>query len=602
IRNILTLEEVFVSEIVFILVFALIGGFVALKLKQPTLIGYLLGGLLLSLPVFSNLVNFDVSRSLAQVGVALLLFTTGVEFPISKLLSIKKTILVGAFLQFALFMLISTFVFSKVGFSSYEALFLSAAFSNGATIVILQMLEKNENIDRKSSDSIISWLIVQDITMVVIAVLINAFSTTPSLNTYDILEGLAKSAVFITVAILLGKGLIPKIFEAVSRFNSFEILLILSFCFCMVVTYLAEKIGLSYTLGAFLAGMMISESFVNHEIFSEVRPLRDLFSVIFYVTLGALFSPTFLFANIFKIILVLLGLLIIKFITSFFVIVFLEKQSRMAFIASIVMNQSGEFAFILSQIGLNNGWISEDFYSLNIIVTILSIFITPPMIRNSGKWYVSLREYVRRKSHKLYRLIFVRLDRITDIDQPDFINHVVICGFGRVGSYVGRALEKADIPYIVIDSNTETMDYCKQRGIKVIFGDASNIDVLEKADVERAQAIVIALPEEGATEIIASNARTLNPSIKIIARSHIPTDDQRLKIKGVTVTVEPEFEAAVSISKKLFNYFGKRGIDVTKYLKKSRRRQRSKMGNSKGKSVKPSLITSIKNGLEGQSK
>ncbi len=575
------MEKVFVREILLILFFALAGGYIALKLKQPALIGYLIGGLFLSVPLFSKYIDFDVSRNVAQIGIALLLFTTGLEFSITKLLSIKFTVIISVFVQAFLFIIFSTFIFSKLYFSNYQGLFLAAAFSNSATIVVLHIIDKSEDIDINITNNIIQWMILQDIVMVIVAAVVNTISQSGIIEIYGIVESLAKSFAFICAAILLGKSVIPFVFESVSKLKSFEILLILSFVFCMLIAYLAELIGLSYTLGAFLAGIMISESFVNHEIISEIKPLRDIFSVLFYVTLGTLLSFEFFIGNIFKISVVLIVLLILKFITTFIVILIFKKQTRTAFLLSLILNQGGEFTFILSQIGLENNWIDKEFYSINIIVSILSILLSPILIPRANDWYYKIRKYIRDKSPKLYRFIFVKLDSIVDIDQPEITNHVVICGFGRVGTYVGRALERTNIPYIVIDSDTDTVDYCKQRGIKIVFGDASNIDVLEKADIERAVALVIALPEEAACEIIASNSRALNPKIKVVARSHVPEEDRRLKVKGVTVTVEPEFEAAVSISKKILNYFGKKELDVTNYLKKSRRRKRSKIGNNK---------------------
>lgn len=581
------MEYFFVREMAIIFLIALVGGYLALRFKQPPLSGYLLGGVLISLPIFSNVVYGDISKSLAQIGIALLLFATGVEFHINKLLSIRKTIILAAILQIIVFIFLGTFIFSKFGLSRYEALFLSAAFSNSATIVVLQLVEKGDQRDVKTMDVVISWLVLQDIAMVVIAVLINAISTTSALGVYDILEALAKSVVFIGFAIVLGKGFIPRIFEAISKLNSSEILLVLTFVFCMGVAYFAEALGLSYTLGAFLAGIMISESFVNHEVFSEVRPLRDLFSVIFFVALGSLLSSSFLFGNIIKIIFIVMGLLLLKFITTFLIVFLLERQTRKAFMIGLFLVQGGEFAFILSQIGVANQWISEDFYSLIIIATILSIIVTPLIIKRSDDWYYKLKGEVQKRNRKLYRMFFDRFEGVVDVDLPELSDHVVICGYGRVGSYIGRALQKANIPFVVIDSNVETRDYCKQRGIKVIFGDASNIDVLEEGDIERASTLVIALSEEMAVEVITANARKLNSNIKIIARSHVPTDDKRLKAKGVSITVEPEFEAAVSISKKIFNYFGKSGVDVAKYLKKSRRRQRSKMVVKRDKALIP---------------
>jgi len=569
-------NQVFVKEIVFILIFAFLGGILALKLKKPAIIGYLISGTILSLPYFSKYIIIDIVRDVAQIGVALLLFTTGLEFSISKFLMIRKQIILAAISQIILFIIASSFIFSKLGFTKYEAIFLSAAFSNSATIVVLQMIEKAQSIDKKLSEMIISWMILQDISMVMIAVFISTISTGSHINVYVILESIAKSLLFICFAIILGKNIIPKIFEAVSKLHSFEILLILSFCFCMVIAYFAEVIGLSFTLGAFLAGIMISESFVNHEIFSEVKPLRDLFSIIFFVTLGVLIPISFLLPNLLKILFVLILLLIIKFLTIFTITLFFEKQTRTAFILGLILTQGGEFTFILSQIGLDKGWINEEFYSLNIIVSLISLLTAPFIITNASIWFYNLRDKIRIKSPNLYRLFFIKLDKIVDVDQPSLDKHIVICGFGRVGSYVGKALDKVNIPYIVIDSNSETVDYCKKRGIKVVFGDAVNIDILEKADVERAVALVVALPEEAATELIATNANHLNPNIKVIARSHIPAEDRKLKVRGVTITVEPEFEAAISISRKILSYFGRKDINITEFLKKSRRRHISR--------------------------
>ncbi len=578
------MDIVLIREVVLIFVFAFVGGIFARKFKQPTIIGYLLSGIVLSLPIFSGLIDFEISRNVARIGVALLLFTTGLEFPISKFLRIKSSIFLTAILQMILFLFTSILIFSRFGFSNYDAFFIAVAFSNSATIIILHMIEKNKQIDSRITDTVISWLVIQDVIMIVLTLLTSVMSESGEFNIFIFFESLAKGAIFIILSIFLGKSIIPRIFDLVSKANSMELLLILAFIFCMTLAFTAELIGLSFALGAFFAGMMISESFVNHEIFSEVRPLRDLFSVVFFVSLGTLISPAFFAGNILKITLVLIALLILKFVTSFIAAMIVERQSRSAFVTSLILNQSGEFAFILSQMGLENGWISKDFYSLNIVVAMISLIISPVVIRNSLNWFYKLREYIRRKSPKMYRFIFVKMDKIIDIDQPAVDKHVVICGYGRVGTYIGRALKKAGISFIVIDSNSDIVDFCKQRGIKVIFGDASNLHVLEKADVERAVSLVIALPEEAACEIIASNARSLNPNIKIIARSHIPSEDQRLKVKGVNVTVEPEFEAAISISKKILNYYGKNELEVTKYLKKSRRRQRSKLGERNGES------------------
>lgn len=571
------MEQPFVREIVLIFIIALVGGYFALKLRQPTFIGYLLGGFFIALPVFGDFVQFDFSRQIAQFGVALLLFATGLEFPISKLFSVKKTIVISSVLHLTLFILIAGFTLSKFQFSLTQGLFVAATFSNSGTVVILKFLESRSSFGSKLTESIVGWLILQDIAMVVIAMLISALFANGSIETANILEAGAKSVLFISIGLIFGKNVVPKIFDSVSRLNSFELLLILSLGFCLTIGYVAELFGLSYTLGAFFAGVMISESFANHEIFSEIKPIRDIFTIIFFVSLGSLISFSYVTAHLVTIILVVVGLMAAKFLLGFVIFAILEKQTRQAFMISITLAGGGEFAFILAQIGLNQGWIDKDLYSLSIIITTISLLLTPTLMSRAERWFRSVQSFLRSRNHKLYNLLFVRLDSAIDIDQPDIENHVVVCGFGRVGNYIGRALERSNIPFIVIDSNTEVIDYCKQRGIRVVFGDASNFDVLEKADVERAVAVVIALPQETDAELITSNVRKLNENVKIIARSHIPIEEDVLKVKGASITVEPEFEAAIAISKRLLTYYGKSGLDVSKFLKRSRRRQRSKL-------------------------
>ena len=567
------MELAFITEIVAVFVLAFVGGYVAVKINQPPLLGYLVSGIFLSLNVFSDVVTFETSADLAQLGVALLLFATGLEFPITKLLRIKKEVIIGSILQVAVSILISTFVLSKLSFSVYEAFFISTSFSNSATVVILKIIEKKSSENVSMFDLTVKWLILQDIIMVALAVIVNQVSESGNFDLNTILSGVVKSLIFISISIILGKTIIPKLFEYVAKINSLELLLVLSFVFCLIVAFIAQIVGISYALGAFLAGVMISESFVNHELFSQMKPIKNIFSVIFFVTVGSLISFSYLMSNILYVLLTVVLLLVIKVVVTFIIIMILEKHTRKAFSLAVILMQGGEFAFILGQIGLNNDWISNDFYSLIIIVTVISILITPFAIKRYSSWYRSIRKWIRSKNPKLYRNLFVKWDRLTDVDHPDTVDHVVICGYGRVGSYVGKALDRANIPYIVVDTDSDVIDYCKRRGIKVVFGDASNIDVLETADVERAIAIVVSLPEKSAAELITKNAKKLNNGLKIIARSHLPGEDAHLKKKGVTETVEPEFEAAISISKKLLDYYNK-SINISSFLYRSRGQKR----------------------------
>jgi len=563
------MDTVFTLEIVIIFFTAFIGGYIALKFRQNIIIGFLVSGIILAIPVFSGFIKTNISTNLASLGVALLLFATGLEFPISKLKKVKKSILLGVPIQMVLFIIFSVLFLQFFGFSKLEGLIISAGFSNSSTLILLNIFEKKTGDNNSNVEDIVSWLIVQDIVMVSISIIVSSIAQNGEINFSPILLGLLKSLVLISLAIILGHSIIPKLFEKVARKNSFELLLILSFVFCLGMAYLAEVFGVSYSLGAFLAGVMISESFVNHEIFSEIKPIKNIFLTIFFVSLGSLILYSFLWDNLFKIIGIFLAISILKILITFIIIIVFEKHTYRAFNFSLALFQSGEFAFILAQIGLVNEWISNEVYSYIIAVTILSFLLTPFIYNKSNDWYNGIRDFLRSKNMKLYRLLFIKWDKAINIDQPGISRHVIICGFGRVGNYIGRALKKSGIDFIVIDTDPEIIDFCKQRGISIVYGDASNIDVLEKADVERATSIIIALPQNSAAEIIASNARSLNSNIKIIARSHVPDERENLIKRGVNLTIEPEFEAAVAISKKLYKIYGKSIHDIIEKIKSS---------------------------------
>jgi CPA2 family monovalent cation:H+ antiporter-2 len=570
------MENIFVKEIVIILFVAFIGGYFFLKLKQPPFVGYLISGIIIALPIFSGTVRFEISQDIAQVGVALLLFAAGIEFPISKILSIKKTLLMGTALQLVIFIIIAKFVFSQIGFTPKESLFLAAAFTNSSTIVVIPLLEQRLLKGSKISDYVTGWLILQDIAIIAIAVLVGIFLGSESFTSYDILEAVAKSFLFISFSILLGKHIIPDVFDALSRLRSSELLLILSFVFCMTTAYLAEAIGLSFTLGAFLAGVMISESLVNHEVFSETKSLRNIFSAVFYVALGSLISISFVLSNLFKVIVLVFIVLILKLFIIIGIVVSLEKQMRKAFLVGILLMQSGEFAFILAQLGTSNGWVSSEIYSLTIVVTVVSLLVTPFAVIHQEEWYRKIRECIRKRSLRLYNLFFISLDSFSTQQQEDTHVSVVICGFGRVGSYIGKALERSHISFTIIDSDPDVVDYCRKKGYGAIVGDATNSDILKEAKVGHAEFLAIALPKEASVEIIAARAKDLNSRIKVIARSHNPKEDERLKIKGVDITVEPEFEAAISMSRKILALSGKSTINIVEFLKRSKRRARSR--------------------------
>jgi CPA2 family monovalent cation:H+ antiporter-2 len=356
--------------------------------------------------------------------------------------------------------------------------------------------------------------------------------------------------------IFLGRFIIPKILDLVAAVNSREILLLSVIFLCLFSAFGTYELGLSFALGAFLAGFLVSESSQNHAIFSEIRPLRDVFSIIFFVTLGTIINPSFLFFHFWQILTLAFLVIFLKFLIVSSLVLYLGYHSKTAFLVGVGLVQVGEFSFVLSKMGISQNIIPEEIYSYILSVSLLTIVLTPLFFNLAPKFYSFLKKTTSLKFPKLYLLFFAGFDRRQGLDDLPLENHVVICGFGRVGSWLGRACEMAGIPFIVVDFNHQVVFDLRRRGIPVVYGDPADLEVLDFAQVDRAKIIVIAIPDSHTQELVITNALTLNPQINIICRSHFEKDQLRLKSLGAKTIIMPEFEASLSIIHRILQSFG----------------------------------------------
>ncbi|MBN1916029.1 cation:proton antiporter [Candidatus Dojkabacteria bacterium] len=537
-------------------------------MKQPVIIGYILVGAILTLPFAAKFVRIENSIRLAEIGAALLLFAIGIEFSLDKLLRVKKIVFLGGTLQIILTILLGWFIFRIFNLSSFEALALSSVFSLSSTAIAIKILEKRHELDTKSGEIMIGWLILQDIAVVFLVILLLNVGAKVSFNIGTISNAILKSFVLIASAILIGRNLIPAVLRQIAKLKSNELLLLVSLIFPMILAYISEKIGLSFTLGAFLGGVMISESFLNNEIFTEVKPLRDVFSLIFFISIGTLFSFDFFFANLFKIVLIGTIIMGLKIVIVLFLTIWIGKQHpKIAFRVALGLPHVGEFAFLVTTILTAKGLINQDLSSIVISVTILSLMLAPALFDSADKLYNKAKVLTQQRNPKLHRLLFVRNTNKFEIDQPDLYDHTVICGYGRVGAYVGEALTKLKLPFIAIDFDSEKVERLQSEGLKIIYGDPSHREILDKADVERAKAIVLALPKEQDVNIISKISKEINPKVKVLARIHNGKDREVLARLGVDETVQPEFEAAVAIVHKVMQIFGEKDKKILYWLR-----------------------------------
>lgn len=553
-----------VPQLAMLMFVGIVGGLTALKLKTPLIIGYIIGGALLALFFSFGEEEIHAIEDLAEVGVALLLFAIGIEFSLDKLMNVKKYALYGGVIQIILTIVLGVIVFPIFGFSSYESLFLGSVFSLSSTAVVIKVLDDIGQIETNASQIIIGWLILQDIAVVLLIILLGNF-VLGSVDFLQLFESLLKSFILIAIALIIGRKVIPRILSSISGMGSKEIMVVIAFGFCILVAYFAQVLVGSFTLGAFLAGIMISESFLHHEIFSEIKPLQNIFSLFFFIIIGTLFSFNYLFDNILMIIGMLFFVMTTKAIIILGINLFFKMHIRSSIEVAIGLAQVGEFAFLSANIGLDNGWINQDLNSLIVSVTILSLLMSPIMITKSDQIYEAVREFVRKRWPRIHRKLFMVPEESQILDDKKLQNHIIICGFGRVGKYIAIAIKRMRYKHILIDLDSTLIEEAKEHNVNALYGDATSEEILLQAGLENARAVIIALPKETDTIQIANKVKSINPDVKIILRRHFNKLDIEQN-KQVSI-VEPEFEAALKILEKILPYLGKKDRKILRWLR-----------------------------------
>ncbi len=544
---------------------AIVGGLIAKRLKQPPLVGYISAGVLFGnlLPRFADQ---ELLRLIADAGVTLLLFALGVEFSFHRLRKILRTVAWAAIAQILLIVTVFFFGFLFLNFSFLSALFLSVAIALSSTAVVVKILSDRGELDTVPGMVMTAWLVVQDLAVVPIMILLPALAGVSQqgeasfVGTVGVVGvSIIKSVVALLVIVFLGKTLVPRVLGKIAEQGSREIFVLFTVGLVLLAAVTTYALGLSAALGAFIAGLLIAETTQNHAIFAEIRPLRDLFAVVFFVSLGMALP----FVYVVRLWPMLLGLTAAILALKWFVVMglarFLGYHRKTAFLVAIGLTQMSEFGFIIAKEGLSRGALSQDNYTLLVGLIFLTILISAPMLSSGHEIYYALYHALGRRWPK----IFPTNPELAKIDEDLPIkNHVVLCGYGRVGRYIGRALQMADIPFLVVDYNSTTVTELKSKGIAVVYGDPAEKEVLDYAQVDFARAVVIAIPDRHTQQMVVANVQSLNRRVKIICRTHHEEDQKDLKSLGVQTIVQPEFEAAITIVSRLFSDFGVPPEDV----------------------------------------
>ncbi len=533
------------ADIAIIIVAALIGGSIAQQLKQPLILGYITAGILVG--PYTGLITITEIHDielLAEIGVALLLFALGVEFSFSELKPVRWIALLGTPIQMALTIGYGYLIGRLLGWDFTSAIWIGALMSISSTMVVLKTLANRGLLGSLSSRVMIGMLIVQDLAIIPLIIILpllkDLSSGLPILG-----FALLKAGGFLLVMVLAGTRIIPSIMKFIARSNSRELFLLATAAVALGVGYATYMVGLSFAFGAFVAGMVISESEYNHQALSDIVPLRDVFGMLFFVSVGMLIDPGYLFNNLGDVLLLVFFVILGKGIIFGILVRIFGYFNIIPIAVGLGLSQIGEFSFVLARVGISTQSISENLYALMLTTSVMTMILTPFLASLAGPIY-KIRK--RMFNHESVQTI--------NIPESGLRNHVVIAGGGRVGQNIAKALHHLDIPYLIIELDSHTIDKLDDNGSPMVFGDASQPIVLKAASVEHSRLVLITTPSIIITQTISRLCLELNPELCIIARCGEEEQMKALHDLGVSEVVLPEFEAGLEMTRQSLQRLG----------------------------------------------
>ena len=542
------------SELVFDLTAALAaafaGGWVARRLGQPVLLGYLLAGVLIG----PDTPGFDADRErvqqLAELGVALLMFGLGVQFSFSEILHVKRIATIAAGIQIPFSIALGVVSGMLLGWSIQSSFILGGAFAISSSIVTLTWLMSRGEGTSEHARIALGIGVIQDLALVPMIALLPVLS--PSSES-SILVEFVKSVGFASVALalvtILGIHLVPRLLFAVAKLESRELFLLVVVVIALGTALASQKAGLSLALGAFLAGLVVSESEYNRQVLSDIIPLRNLFASLFFVSIGMLVDPGYIAAHFGQIALLTAVLVVGKILLMGGSLLAAGVNHVTATLVAVFMAQMGEFSFVLAGAASGDGIIDSSQFGTILAVAVASILVTP--------FIVKLAPALVDLSGRLPGVQAQELAIVSDdIPAPELRRHTVICGYGRVGAVLGDALERRGFSYTVVEINPAIVRELRAQGISAVYGDAGAEPVLEHAGIRTARVLVVASVDLVATPAAIRYARKVNPSIAILARAQSSARVELLRDAGATEVVQPEFEAGLECIRFVMRRYG----------------------------------------------
>jgi CPA2 family monovalent cation:H+ antiporter-2 len=526
------------SDIIILIVAAFSCGLLLQRLGQPLILGYIAAGIILG-PHTGGLTisNIHEIELLAEIGIALLLFALGLEFSLKDLKPVKKIAIIGTPIQIFLTMGLGMGIGHLMEWDWKASLWLGSLISLSSTMVILKTLMNQGWLGTLSSKVMIGMLIVQDLAVVPMMIILPQLNN-PAVGLPALGFAALKAGLFITGMILLGTRLLPRLMTDIAKLGSRELFLLAITAIGLGVGYLTHMVGLSFAFGAFVAGMVLSESDYGHQALSDIIPLRDLFGLLFFTSVGMLFDPTFLLDNIRQVIILVLAVGIGKGLIFAFISRVFKYRNVIPLAIGLGLFQIGEFSFVLARVGLSTDSIGSELYSLILTAAILTMVLTPLISGQTARIYALKKRWFR---HEMLET--------SSIPDTGFTNHIIIAGGGRVGFQIAQVFKQLNKQFVIIELDHQRFEQAKAAGMAVVYGDASQEIILEEAGIKQAALIILTLPGLVEARSVIVHSKRLNNELKIIARTSGPDSFELLKELGVSEVVLPEFEAGLEMTR-----------------------------------------------------
>jgi CPA2 family monovalent cation:H+ antiporter-2 len=542
------------TDIVIVVVAALLGGIVAQLLKQPLILGYIVSGILVG-PYTGGVTVSDVHNIelLAEIGVALLLFGLGLEFSLRELRPVWRVALLGTPIQIGLTIALGYGFGRLTGLGAVPSLWLGALLSLSSTMVILRTLMSQGFLGTLSSRVMIGMLVVQDLVVVPMMVILPKLGD-PAAGLPAVGVAALKAVGFLLVMVLLGTRILPWLLKYVARWNSRELFLLAIMAIAMGVGYATWLVGLSFAFGAFVAGMVLSESDYGHQALSDIIPLRDLFALLFFASVGMLLDPMFLLDNLGPVALLVAAVVVGKGLIFAVVTRMFRYGNVVPIAAALGLFQIGEFSFVLARIGVSSRSIDHDLYSLVLTAAIVTMVLTPAISGQTSRLYALRKKWFRHEQLKTVNL-----------PEGGLRDHVVIAGGGRVGLQIARVLKQAGHAFVVIEFDQRRVEQAKVEGMPVIYGDAGQTLVLEAAELAHARLLLVTTPSVPTAREVVERARAMNPGLHVVARAADAAQVEQLAELGVIEVVQPAMEAGLEMTRQALLHLDVPPSEIERY-------------------------------------